>query len=63
VRVQYVLAGGDLSDPDNAVVPVEEVGGQAIRRVPLTPIVNPLVQQVQHEQLVRIVGQDELVLV
>ena len=61
--VQYVLPGGDLSDPDYAVVPVEEVGGQAIRRVPLAPIVNPLVQEVQHEQLVRIVGQDELVLV
>ena len=63
MRVQYVLAGGDLSDPDYAVVPIEKVGGQAVRRVPLAPIVNPLVQQVQHEQLIRIVGQDELVLV
>lgn len=63
MRVQYVLSGGNLSDSDYAVVPVEEVGGEAVRRVPLTPIVNALVQEVKHEQLVRIEGQDELVLV
>ena len=61
--VQYVLPGGDLCDPDYAVVPVEEVSREAIRRVLLTPIMNALVQEVKHEDLVRIVGEDELVLV
>ena len=63
VCVQYVLPGGDLCDPDNAVVPVEEVSRKAIRRVLLAPIMNALVQEVKHEDLVRIVGEDELVLV
>ena len=63
VSVQYVLPRSDLSDPDYAVVPVEEISREAICRVFLAPIMNALVQEVKHEDLVRIVGENELVLV
>lgn len=62
IRVKNELARADLSNTHNPVEPVQEVFGDLVH-VSLAPVMHFVIQQIEDSNLVRVVADNQLVLV